>query len=453
MKKSTTSKDELADDRVNISCVTAALQMLISIPKVKMMFSHHQYRSECPGSTEVSDEISRYINGESATVEDLIFILRAYSDDAAMASAHIPSLEIFFFRVLHECVASELQDHVKELWGKFTEGTFNFLELRGENGKDLADILETQSSENLSEYLVIRVSQPTVGYSFPNQEIHLSTGDIYHLHCIVDKDSSTGRYRSSVVKSQCWRMIDDRSDLAASMDEVKTRRNYLYLYVRAQTYTCQVAGCPVEENKFGDQASLDLHHQTDHPTCSWCQQSFLMGCLYREHLESCKRAAKRRRYSSADSGNGSMAEVQDEEDPPVLTTTPSLTTREQQEQDSSAPELQKEPNLFPKIKKDDKGLWTSGEITVSNRLSGYQSFNNSYLADHQTVFFFKIAGEHFTIHSFCPNSTKKKYEICLQSENFLPIKIKGVIGDKKTILSSRVNSPVIYYDLIVKAGS
>ena len=135
---------ELARERVNISCVTAALQMLISIPEVKRMFAHRLYRSGHPGSTEISEEISRYINGESATVEDLIFILRAYSDDAALSVAQFPSLEIIFFRVLHECVASELQfadDQVQEMWGKFTEGTFNFLELHGENGKDLADLL------------------------------------------------------------------------------------------------------------------------------------------------------------------------------------------------------------------------------------------------------------------------------------------------------------------------
>ena len=105
------------------------------------------------------------------------------------------------------------------------------------------------------------------------------------------------------------------------------------------------------------------------------------------------------------------------------------------------------------IKKVNKDLWTSGEITVSASRSVFESFNNSYLADHQIVFFFKSDGDHFTILSYCPNSSNKKYELCLQSENFLPFRIKGVIGDKKRILSSRVNSAVIYYDLIVKAGS
>ena len=128
-----------------ISSLTAALQLINSIPKVKRMFSHHLYRSGNPATTEISDEISRYINGESATVQDLLFILRAYSTDAAMSSAHLPSLEILFFRVLHECVSSEIKyadDRVKELWGKFTEGTFNFLELRGEMGKSLAEMLK-----------------------------------------------------------------------------------------------------------------------------------------------------------------------------------------------------------------------------------------------------------------------------------------------------------------------
>ena len=459
-------------DSANISCVTAALQMLISIPEVMRMFSHRHYRRGHNGCTEISDEISRYINGESATVEDLIFILRAYSDDAAMGAVHFPSLEIIFFRVLHECVASELRfadDHAREVWGNFTEGPYNFLELRGEQGKDLADILESQSSVTLPEYLVIRIYHPTVGYSFPNQEIHLSNGEIYQLHCIVDKDSTTGRYRSSLVKNQCWRMIDDRSDQAASRAEVKTRRNYLYLYVRAEAYSCRVAGCPVEES-FGSQASLDLHHQTDHPTCSWCHKSFLLRCLYREHLHSCKKAAQRRRFCSADSGNGSMAEVEDEEDPPVLPTTdhqdsPAELQKRKLSSDTESPTKmlkcatrsdQDTCSLFPEIKEDDKGgLWTSGEITVSDSQSGYESFNNSYLPDHQIVFFFKSVGDHFTIHSYSPNpnSSKKKYEICLQSEKFLPVVIKGVVGDKKRVLSSRVNSPVIYYDLIVKAGS
>ena len=232
-KYSSPYKDTCEED---LSCLTAALQMLISIPKVMRMFLHRHYRSGNPaGITEISDEISRYIKKESATVQDLLFILRAYSADAAMSSAHLPSLEIIFFRVLHECVTSELKeadDHVKELWKKFTapetEGTFNFLELRGEKGKTLADILETQRSEKLPEYLVIRIYHPTGGYSFPDQEICLSNGEIYQLHCIVDKDSSTGRYRSSLVKNKCWRMIDERSEQPASTDEVKTRLNYLY---------------------------------------------------------------------------------------------------------------------------------------------------------------------------------------------------------------------------------
>ena len=448
-----------------------------------MMFSHHQYLAGNPGIAEISDEISRCINGESASVQDLLFILRVYSSESAMSSAHLPSLEIFFFRVLHECVTSEIKnadDQVKKLWGKFTEGTFNFLELRGEQGKTMKDILDTKSSEKLPEYLVIRIYHPTVGYSFPDQEIILSNGDIYQLHCIVDKDSSTGRYRSSVVKNKCWRMIDDMSEQPASKEEVKTRRNYLYLYVRAQSYHCQVGGCPVDM-KFGDQERLDLHHQTEHPTCSWCNKNFLVGCQYREHLVSCKKAAERRRKCSTDSGNVSMAELEEEEEEaPPVPITPPVATRKQQDSPSELQSSKKRklssvnvpessPKkvkcgcvnrsdhdhrcLFPEIKKVDNDLWTSGEIIVSDSRSVYESFNNSYLADLQTVFFFKSSGNYFTIHSYCPNSSKKKYELCLQSENFLPVKIKGVIGDKKRVSSSRVNSQVIYYDLIVKAES
>ena len=148
---------------------------------------------------------------------------------------------------------------------------------------------------------------------------HLFTGNIYHLHCIVYKDSSTGRYRSSVVKNQCWRMIDDRSDQAASKAEVKTRRNYLYLYVRAQSYTCQVAGCPVEETKFGDQVRLDLHHQTEHPTCSWCHLSFsntgssrLNSCIvqYRNLCQQYSGGGRYRQWRDGSPGLGDRQEAE-----------------------------------------------------------------------------------------------------------------------------------------------
>jgi len=112
---------------------------------------------------------------------------------------------------------------------------------------------------------------------------------------------------------------------------------------------------------------------------------------------------------------------------------------------------------FPKIKEVGKELRTTGKIiqnkSASASQSVYKSFNYSYLADHQIVFFYKSDGDHFTIHSYCPNSSNMKYEICLKSENLSPVQIEGVIGDKKRILSSRLNSPVIYYDLIVKTGS
>ena len=95
----------------DLSCLTAALQMLISIPKVMRMFLHRHYRTGNPAAiTEISDEISRYIYSQQSAnrvqdvqdVQDLLFILRVYSADAAMSSAHLPSLEIIFFRVLHD---------------------------------------------------------------------------------------------------------------------------------------------------------------------------------------------------------------------------------------------------------------------------------------------------------------------------------------------------------------
>lgn len=299
-KYSGTYEDEFLSVK-DLTCLTAALQMLISVPKVKKMFSHHQYLAGNPGITRISGEISRYINGKSASVRDLLVLLRVYSTDAAMTSAHLPSLEIMFFRVLHECVTRELEkadDHVRRLWERFTapqsEGTRNFLELCGceDQKKSLAkildaEIMDNEISEMLPEYLFIRIYHPTVGYSYPDQEMILSNGKIYQLHCIVDRDSSTGRYRTSVLKNKCWRIIDDMNEEPASKEEVRTRGNYLYLYLRV--YECPVDGCPVQEKL--DKASLDIHHQTEHPTCSRCQKTFLLRCLYKEHRDSCKREA------------------------------------------------------------------------------------------------------------------------------------------------------------------
>ena len=102
-------------------------------------------------------------------------------------------------------------------------------------------------------------------------------------------------------------MIDERSRQPASKEEVKTRWNYLYLYSRVYG-VCPVKGCP-DQRKFDFKMDLDLHHEEEHPTCRDCGEEFLLGCLYREHQDSCVQTAERKRNVSEDSGTGSLLEL------------------------------------------------------------------------------------------------------------------------------------------------
>ena len=232
--------------KTDLSCLSASVNMLLSIKHVSQMFLHQTYKTGDQNQiTEICDEISRYA-GESNSVSHLQVMLKKYSGDAAVCSAKFPSLEIVFFKVLLDLVGKELQSS-SPLWTKFTEGIY-FLERRGELTVKEVIMMEINKNEKVPEYLVIKTDQPPTGYIFPENKVLLSNGDTYQLHCIVDHDQSTGRYRSSVVINKTGMMIDENSRQPASKEEVKTRRNRLYLYGRVYHSVCTVEECPDQRN-------------------------------------------------------------------------------------------------------------------------------------------------------------------------------------------------------------
>ena len=454
----------------NISCLTATVLMIFSIPGLYEMFKHQTYRTGASDQdTAICDELSRYLNGESKSVSD---------------SAKVQFLESIFFRVFHECISQEMQssnESSKKLWDKFTEGASNFLEQEIKRGSTITQILEDKirNDSKIPGYLMVRVHQSKTSYIRPDKQIILSNGDFYQLRCIVDRDQTTGRYSCYRLGLQrTWTtMADERDQQPASEREVMTTRNYLYLYERR--YPCKVDGCPSEDS-FPDQETLDHHLKTEHPTCSDCNKKFLLGVLYREHRANyCgKRTKKRERnFSSSDSGNGSMMEEESQE---ILSKinilekrrlldgnssqSPKMEARfsgiKKEVTDQRFPRKSKVPSidqvksecLASKIRKVGEGNWTNGCIFRDQ--SGrdehiFCSFNSSYIKSHQTTFYRKTEQDYLTILSYCPDSSKKiGYEFVLHWEGCSPVTIRGEIGDKKRVPFPR-NSLVIRYDLNV----
>merc|ERR1711872_899760 len=66
------------------------------------------------------------------------------------------------------------------------------------------------------------------------------------------------------------------------------------MYVKKEApstkYKCRVAGCP-DDKEMGSLKELRKHIRSEHPRCSHCKKTFLLGCLYMEHLvgsETCQ---------------------------------------------------------------------------------------------------------------------------------------------------------------------
>ena len=343
------------------------------------MFTNETFRAD-GAVTEICDEIHRiFAFGGVASASDLRAILGGHASNsfnAKMLFAKHQNLEVVLFREVLEIIRSELQmgdKKVIQTWDKFFGGELNYLEI-DKKQDSVEEFLNKKSKTLLPDFLVIRTScESSPSYSsafcYPESQVTLDNGDSYTLTCIVDKDRLTGKYSTAMVVDCAWVRQKGMKFEYCSKDEVKTMKNYLYLYVKdfdkkrfkigvakfplmkvyddkrfkteeaevslkkeydvkrfkievaksplKKKYYCRVPGCP-EDLGFVDGESLEDHHNKEHKTCPICKEQFLLNYLFVDHISYCqvpivKKERKRRFTKDSDSGLESLRDHEEDE--------------------------------------------------------------------------------------------------------------------------------------------
>jgi len=475
----------------NTSCVNSILQMLKSIPEIAEMISSQTYKlSNHTGAiTEICDEIYNIFQTEGVVdTVDLRAVLGYYSTNPQMFYSDHQNLEVVFFREFWAAVKSELiysDASVIDTWNKFTSGDVNFLELPSAGNKmnslkTITDVFNQEFSEiKLPEYLFVKVPESLQRNCddmpprfYPENQMMLQNGDAFTLTCIVSKDLTTGQYSTAITEDNSWTVQRGSAINFASKDDVKTSKNYAYLYVKKeinavkwrknQRFFCKIPGCPMELG-FKDEESLQSHIFTEHKKCLVCGEEFFFQFMYKEHLNYCKNPAD-------DSGHESM---NDEEEK-----CKSISKKQYLKRKNSSSEIEvvkKKPRanedieiecdnegckmkglhfcLFPPVTESNGIFQTSGSLnlenSVFNGVSYYTSFNNSFMNSLCSIFLFKYNKENknIKIKSYCSDSSKVIYYELDLYENGLSSSVKGKVGEERKLAAFGFNSSIIYFDI------
>lgn len=464
--------------------------MLRSIPEIADMIYSQSYKSSNQAGviTEICDEIHNIFKTEGVVdTVDLRAVLGYYSSNPQMFFSDHQNLEVVFFREFLPAVKSELiysDATAVDAWGKFTSGDFNFLELpsavnKKKTLKTVADVINQEFNKiKLPKFLLVKVPESLLRNCddmppryYPENRMKLQTGDVFTLTCIVNKDLTTGQYSTAITEDNSWIVQRGSGVNFASKDEVKTSKNYAYLYVKKeihtlkwrknQKYFCKIPGCPTELG-FQDEKSLQNHIFTDHRTCSVCGEEFFYQFMYKEHLNYCKNPAD-------DSGHESMLDEEEESQ------SDSVKLHLKRKNSSSEYEISKKPRveeandeecdnegcqmeglhfcLFPPVEESDGNFQTSGSInresSILNGVSYYTSFNNSFMKKLRCMFLFKYNGESnsIKIKSHCADSSKSlNYELHLYG-NGLSSSVNGIVGEERKLATFGFNSSIIFFDI------
>ena len=311
-----------AGQDMNISCINSILQMINSIPEVSNLFIQQKYQVKGVVA-EVCDEIHKIFTtvglADATTLREQ---LAAYAADTnwSLFYKQFQNLELVFFREFYEMIATELlycSAAVRQTWARFTANgnNFNFIDIEEGYRKDqcskVSSYLEKKFSpetQRFPDYMMIKTpltSQGTKPPLFPESVLNLWGSERYQLTCVIDKDRLTGRYAAAVVHNGAWvKQARDKLQLEVlTGSEVKTGKNYLYLYRRSScaslldlveprfvlvqelvhnNHLCPVPGCPTDR-KFTCQRMLDLHVSKEHKKCATCNKQFLMEWLFKVH--------------------------------------------------------------------------------------------------------------------------------------------------------------------------
>jgi len=323
----------------NLSCINAILQMLKSIPEIENIFATQSYKTGCKDNMPICDEISglfRAKNTEEITAAYLRMLIRKSTVEAFQCFGEQQDLFILF-KIISEAVQKELNysnTQSKNSWEKFIrsqssscsncerkkncerkglekpqiltvsllEGTnttvsrlVNSFKIQEDDNEDrlcrFCDVKKTKNKvDQFPDYLLVkllRTASTSNSIVFPENKMKLLNGETFQLRCIVNHDDLTGHYTTAVIDTNCWVTCDGTEHALASKEDVKVRHNIGFLYVKitvsSDPYQCSMAGCPLDK-KLESNQELKRHITIEHPKCNYCKETFLVNCLYKEHL-------------------------------------------------------------------------------------------------------------------------------------------------------------------------
>ena len=312
------TEDEGAFQR-NLSCLNSIVHMLNSIPEVAEVFEEQSYKSE-NRITDICDEIHRVLKLNTDAADLRVALGSQSAEDPYMLFAKQQNYEVVFFRYIYDAVRAELNEssqEIKEVWNKFTSGRLdiNFIEISERSTDSVGQFLNKKFiPEMLPDFLLLKIVRKASSTNElklrSENRIQMKNGDVYKLTCIIDKNRRLGTYYTTESHDGAWsREVDGRRRYFAEAD-VKTERNYAYLYVKQKPvmvfkeelkvkiermknkHFCRVQGCP-EDLGFATERLLQDHMNQEHQSCLNCGQQFLLRSLHKEHIIHCRPRTKK----------------------------------------------------------------------------------------------------------------------------------------------------------------
>merc|ERR1711874_9619 len=516
----------------NLGCINTILQMLKSVPEIEKMFQSKSYSVGCNKDMPICDEISELFRAgknEGRSAAYLRMLIRKNTAEVFPCFGEDQDLFVFF-RIIHQAVRKELRNSNKKSvksWNKFrrsnslscqhcggeemsedpdvmslspVEGSNTFISrlinsfnLQEEgNDKVLCRLCDDTITKNditkLPDHLLVMVTRTkATGDSviFPENQMKLLNGESYTLRSIVDEDD--GQYTCAVISNNTWVICDGTEITPASKDDVKTRNNILLLYEKIQgakeEYQCPMPGCPLDKTLQSENA-LRRHVKLEHPKCQVCGKTFLINCLYREHMQTSKECqpkvaivipkhkikSKIRRDSGIDSMSDSNEEnnlkVVEKENISEQVIMGRRKRKAKNHEDNFKNKVQKltnnKKNLCMNQTKPimDVGdtVATSGDLfrenSMVNGISTFIPFDNSFLKTLGLNFHFKNSGGVIKILSSTEQLGEWEYKLVLSSEkNPKRSKIRGTIGERRSVAAYDLDSfcvPTSCKEIILK---
>jgi hypothetical protein len=506
--------------------------MLKSVPEIEKMFQSKSYSVGCNKEMLICDEISELFRAGKNEERSAAYLrMLIWKNTAEVFPCFGEEQDLFvFFRIIHQAVRKELRNSNEEsvkCWNKFrrsnslscqhcggeempedpevmslspVEGSSTFIsrlinsfKLQEEgNYKEFCRLCDDTRTKKdiikLPDYLLVRVSRTEAtrdSVIFPKNKMKLLNGESYKLRSIVDQDDVSGQYTCSVISNNTWVICDGTEIFPASKDDVKTRNNILLLYEKIpgakEEYQCPMPGCPLDKTLQSVNA-LRRHVKLEHPKCQVCGKTFLINCLYKEHMQTSKECQpgevpkvtivipkhKIEPKVRRDSGLGSTSDSSEEETMNGTGTRPlaeQLTNEKGRKRKAEncgkiiENNCKKQKSMYSSINQPimsvGDSVQTQGELfreksTVNGR-ARFTPFDNSSLKHIGFHFYFKNSGGVIKILSSSEQAGEWEYKLILSSKkNAKRSEMRAKIVEKRNVAAYDLDRFCVQYQLLIK---